>query len=91
MRSLTYTVVALFALAAPAFAQGGYTPPNEQVDCTEWTRKLETGLEVIAPAPGKNFDLARAQLQRAKSEQQAGKWYACSAAADTGLRALNAG
>jgi hypothetical protein len=82
---------AVMALTAPALAQGGYTPPNEQVNCTEWTRKLETGLEVIAPTPTKRVEAARNALQKAKQEQQASRWYACAVAADSGLRALDAG
>lgn len=92
MRRTTLMAAALVVLAGPAFVQAaGYTPPNEQVNCNEWTRKLETGLEVIAPTPPKNMDRARASLQSAKTQQQAGKWYACAVAADTGLRALDAG
>lgn len=88
---IALVAVAVAALAAPALAQGGYTPPDPQNNCTEWTRKLETGLEVIAPAPGQRVEAARSSLQRAKSEQQAGRWHSCAVAADSGLRALNAG
>jgi hypothetical protein len=92
MRLSILTLAAVAALATPAFAQsGGLTPPNEQVNCTEWTRKLETGLEVIAPTPRRNVSAAQAALQRAKAAQQGSQWYACSVAADSGLRALDAG
>jgi hypothetical protein len=91
MRRIILAAASVVALGVPAFAQGGYTPPNEQVNCTEWTRKLETGLEVIAPTPMHRVDAARAALQKAKSEQQAGRYYACAAAADSGLRTLDAG
>jgi hypothetical protein len=92
MRRTMLTLAALAAFAAPAFAQtGGYTPPREEVNCNEWTRKLETGLEVIAPGPNKRLEAARAALQKAKSEQAAGKYYACAVAADSGIRALDAG
>ena len=94
MRRLILTFAAFAAFAAPAFAQsagGGYRPPNDQVNCTVWARKLETGLEVVAPVPPKNFNSAQAALQKAKSAQQAGRWFACSVAADSGLRALEAG
>jgi hypothetical protein len=91
MRPMTLAFAAALILAAPGFAQTGYSPPNEEVECKDGTRKLETGLEVIAPGPRKNHDAARAALQRAKNELQAGKWYACSVAAESGLRALDAG
>jgi hypothetical protein len=91
MRRIILAAASVAALAAPAFAQGGYTPPTEQANCTEWTRKLETGLEVIAPTPVHRVEAARASLQKAKSEQQAGHFYACAVAADSGLRALDAG
>ena len=91
MRRIILAAASILVLGAPAFAQGGYAPPNEQMDCTEWTRKLETGLEVIAPTPVHRVEAARAALQKAKSEQQAGHYYACATAADGGLRALNAG
>jgi hypothetical protein len=91
MRRSILTLAAFVALATPAFAQGGLTPPNEQVNCTEWTRKLETGLEVIAPTPRRNFNSAQAALQRAKTAQQASQWFSCSVAAESGLRALDAG
>lgn len=91
MRRIILAAASVFALAAPALAQGGYTPPDPQTNCTEWTRKLETGLEVIAPTPVHRVDAARAALQKAKAEQQAGKYFSCSEAANSGLRALDAG
>jgi hypothetical protein len=91
MRRIILAAASVLALAVPALAQGGYTPPNEQTDCTEWTRKLETGLEVIAPTPVHRVEAARAALQKAKSEQQAGHYYSCAAAADSGLKTLDAG
>jgi hypothetical protein len=91
MRRIILAAASVLALAVPALAQGGYTPPDPQTDCTEWTQKLATGIEVIAPTPVHRVDAARAALQKAKSEQQAGHYYSCAKAADSGLRALDAG
>jgi hypothetical protein len=91
MRRTMLGAVVLIAAAAPVGAQTGYAPPPEEVNCKEWTRRLELGVEVIAPTSVNRVNDAAAALQKAKSEMQAGRWFSCSVAADSGLRALNAG
>jgi hypothetical protein len=92
MRRTMLTAAALALLATPAFGQSnGLEPRDDQQNCQDWTRKLETGVEVIASTPTNNKQRAQAALQQAKSQQQASKWYACAVAADGGLRALDAG
>jgi hypothetical protein len=92
MRRTILGAAVLLAWAAPVGAQtAGFTPPAEEVNCKEWTRRLELGVEVIAPTPVNRVNEAAAALQKARAEMQAGRWFACSVAADSGLRALNAG
>lgn len=84
--------IALAGASTSALAQQALTwpPPPDQQLCMFWTAKLERGIEVIG-APAAEIDKARNQLAGAKSQQQAGKWYACSVAAKSGLDTLKAG
>ena len=51
MRHLSVAVIAAGLLAGAAgfeaHGAGPYVPPNDQANCTDWTRKLEAGIEVI--------------------------------------------
>jgi hypothetical protein len=67
-----------------------YVPPNDMAECTDWTKKLENGVEVIG-ATASRIAEARKQLETAKRAQTAGQWYSCSQAAAAGIRSLNAG
>jgi hypothetical protein len=97
MRHLPIALVAAGLLAGAASFQaqsqgmaGPYVPPNDQADCTDWTRKLEAGIAVIA-APASAIASAQKSLDNAKQQQAAGKFQACAAAASSGIRALDAG
>ena len=96
MRHLPIALVAAGLLAGAASFQahsqmsGPYVPPNDQADCTDWTRKLEAGLEVIGASAGAKAS-AQKSLEAAKSAQSAGKFQACATAAASGIRALDAG
>ena len=95
MRPFHVAAVA-FGLAASAAQFGAfgqipaYVPPNDMAECTEWTKKLESGVEVIG-ASASQLAAARKQLEAAKQAQTAGQWYSCSQAAASGIRTLNAG
>ena len=91
--SLCLAAAGLLAGAATFQAQGqvsGYVPPNDQANCTDWTRKLEAGIEVIGAKPNRVAE-AQKQLEAAKRQQAAGKFFECATAASNGLRALDAG
>jgi hypothetical protein len=95
MRHLPIALVAAGLLAGAASFQahgqaGPYVPPNDQANCTDWTRKLEAGLEVIGASAGAKASAQKA-LETAKKEQAAGKFYNCATAASNGIRALDAG
>jgi hypothetical protein len=96
MRHLPIALVAAGLLAGAAGFQahgqmaGPYVPPNDQANCTDWTRKLQAGLEVIGASPGAKAS-AQKSLEAAKSAQAAGKFQACATAASRGINALDAG
>ena len=91
-----HTAAVAFALVASAARFGAvgqvpaYVPPNDMAECTDWTKKLENGVEVIG-ATASRIAEARKQLETAKRAQTAGQWYSCSQAAAAGIRSLNAG
>jgi hypothetical protein len=96
MRHLPIALVAAGLLAGAAGFQahgqtaGPYVPPNDQANCTDWTRKLQAGLEVIGASAGAKAS-AQKSLEAAKSAQAAGKFQACATAASRGINALDAG
>ena len=97
MRHLPIALVAAGLLAGAAGFQahgqgmaGPYVLPNDQANCTDWTRKLQAGLEVIGASAGAKAS-AQKSLEAAKSAQAAGKFQACATAASRGINALDAG
>jgi hypothetical protein len=96
MRHLPIALVAAGLLAGAAGFQahgqmsGPYVPANDQANCTDWTRKLQAGIEVIGASAGAKAS-AQKSLEAAKSAQAAGKFQACATAASNGIRALDAG
>lgn len=93
MRTLALSAAAVSLLilsAAPAaHAEKAYIPTSPQTDCTTWTQKLETGVQVIGATPSE-LATAQSDLSKAKQAMERQQWHSCANAAAAGLKTLRA-